>query len=98
MSSDPIATRQPDGTVVVDVPGEETACERLARLIRVRDALASGGGVIETRFGEDLVRFTPGNLAELNRLIGHAQTACDIETGQVKPRRRQARGVRFRPY
>ena len=98
MSNEPTATRQPDGTVVVDVPGEETACERLARLIRVRDALASGGGVIETRFGDDMVRFGPGNLAELNRLIGHAQTACDIEMGTTKPRRRQARGVLFRPY
>lgn len=63
----------------------ETACERAARLRAAREKVATGQ-VVETRFGEDLVRFGAANLALLEREIAKAERDCLIEQGQpVKP-------------
>ena len=65
----------------------ETACERAARLRGVREKVATGQ-VIETRFGEDMVRFGAANLALLDREIRKAERECAIEQGQpAKPAR-----------
>ncbi len=78
----------------------ENPCDRLARLLAVREALITGQAVTETRFGEDMVKFTPANLTELDRAIAAAGTACAIARGETAPapRRRYAMGARFRPY
>lgn len=68
----------------------ETACERLARLERVREDVITGKGVAETRFGEDMVKFSGADLPRLDRLIDEARAACAIERGEPAPRRRFA--------
>lgn len=77
---------------------DEDPCVRLERLRSVREALISGQAVSETAFGEDRVRFAKADLPALEREIAEADRACALRRGQVRPRRRFAMGVRFRPH
>lgn len=62
-------------------------CAVAAALKRVRLQLATGGGVVVTRFDEDEVRFAPGNLSALDRLISKYDGECALATGQKRVRR-----------
>jgi len=71
-------------------------CIEAEELRAAKRDLVTGQAVREVRFGEDQVSYTKADLPALDRLIADAERRC-AET-QGKPRRRGARGVRFRPY
>lgn len=73
-------------------------CVELADLKRVRRGLITGQAVSETRFGEDMVKFTRADMNRLDQLIAEAETQCTIQSGGKPKRRRYAMGARFRPY
>jgi len=71
-------------------------CSEAEDLRAARRDLVTGQAVREVRFGEDQVSYTKADLPALDRLIADAERRC--AEAQGKPRRRAARGVRFRPY
>ena len=73
-------------------------CVEAADLRRVRRDLITGQAVSETRFGEDMVKFTRADLGRLDTLIAEADAQCAIQRGEKPKRRRYAMGARFRPY
>lgn len=76
----------------------ETACDRLARLQKVREELITGKAVSEVAFGEDRVRYTRADMSALDREIAAATALCREEQGLPQKRTRYAMGVRVRPY
>jgi hypothetical protein len=78
-------------STLVTIAGEnvdaDDPCAVASALKRARLKLAAGGGVIVTRFGEDEVRFEPGNLKALDRLIVDYDGQCAIKSGKPRQRR-----------
>ena len=73
-------------------------CAEAARLRELLTAMAAGGSVALSRFGEDEVRFHKGDPARLERLIAEYDRACAIQNGDTPKRTRFAKRAAFRPY
>lgn len=76
----------------------ETPCERLDRLRAAREELILGKSVSETRYDDEMVRFTQADLVRLEGLIRQAESECARFRGERPKPRRYAMGARFRPY
>jgi len=67
-------------------------CAVAAELKKVELLVASGGGVVRTRFGNDEVQWTVANLNKLQALIARYDGACAVRSGT---RLRYAKRLRF---
>jgi hypothetical protein len=70
-------------------------CERAEKLREIEFARLTGESVEETRFGEDMVRFTKVTAAELATAIQYAERMCAQSQGK---RTRFAMSARARPH
>lgn len=76
------------------MPELEDPCAEAQALRDARRDIVLGESVVETRFGEDQVKFTKADLPALNALIADAERRCAESQG--RPRRRYAKRIRFR--
>ncbi|WEK04555.1 MAG: hypothetical protein P0Y65_20660 [Candidatus Devosia phytovorans] len=78
--------------MMVDIAGQKVDTDdpcAVASALRVaRLQIATGGGVVVTRFGDDEVRFSSANLDRIDRLIVDYDGQCAVKNG--KPRIRRA--------
>ena len=76
---------------IVDIAGRQVdiddPCLVASALKAARLQIASGGGVVVTRFGDDEVRFSSANLDRIDRLIADYDGQCAIKTGKPRVRR-----------
>ncbi len=75
---------------------ETDPAAELARLKDLRTAIVTGRAEQSVRFGEEEVRYFAADLDALDRLIAATQRDCALLSGAPVPRRRFARGIRFR--
>lgn len=74
---------------IVDI---DDPCAVATELRKVELILATGGGVVRARFGDDDVQFSSASLAALCDLIGRYEGLCAAKAGQ---RTRYAKRMRF---
>lgn len=70
----------------------EDPCAVVTALRKVELQLATGGGVVRARFGEDDVQFSAASMAALRDMIARYERLCAEKSGQ---RTRFARRIRF---
>jgi hypothetical protein len=70
----------------------ENPCAVASALRKVELKVATGGGVVMTRFGDDEVRWSATNLSGLRDLIADYERRCAAQTGG---RTRYAKRLRF---
>lgn len=70
-------------------------CTVAETLRALRLQIAAGGQAETVRFGEEEVRYSPANLALLDREIARFEGACSLATTGRRPRRRYARRIRW---
>lgn len=75
--------------VMVDI---NDPCAVATELRKVELILATGGGVVRARFGEDDVQFSDASSKRLSDLIARYETACAAKSGR---RIRYAKRMRF---
>ena len=67
-------------------------CEMARALRKIEIKIVSGAGVVRTKFGNDDVQWSNGNIARLRELIGDFERKCAALSGT---RTRYAKRVRF---
>ena len=75
--------------VTVDI---NDPCAVVTELRKAELIIATGGGVIRARFGDDDVQFSSGSLSSLRALIGRYDGLCAAKAGK---RLRYAKRMRF---
>lgn len=77
--------------MMVDIAGQQVDTDDpcgIASALRVaRLQIATGGGVLVTRFGDDEVRFSAANLDRIDKLIADYDGQCAVKNGQTRTRR-----------
>ena len=75
--------------VTVDI---NDPCAVATELRKAELMLATGGGVVRARFGEDDVQFSAGSMTALRDMIARYERLCAVKNGQ---RTRFAKRIRF---